>query len=163
MAKSKNGRLNQTDCADYCGTTKQVFNDWVRDGVVVMDGDGLIDPAAAKRMIAANKKQVQRSGVDNSKTGGIDYNTAKTMRELTEAKIANIRLREMEGALVKREIVDRAAFDIMRALRDSLINVSRRVSVDVAALSNAAECEKIISTEIKIALSKITSDIDARL
>ena len=80
-------------------------------------------------------------------TEDLSYHEAKTLREIAEAKIAEHKLGEMQGALVARDRVESAVFEATRALRDGLTNCSRRVSAEVAPLISPAACEEVISRE----------------
>lgn len=60
------------------------------------------------------------------------------------------------GILVKRDDVERGISTITRQLRDGLVNVSRRIAAEVASLSDAAECEKVIDREHRIMLDAMS-------
>lgn len=60
------------------------------------------------------------------------------------------------GTLVKRDDVERGVSAISRQFRDGLINVCRRLAAEVAALSDAGECEKVIDREHKVLLDALS-------
>jgi len=47
----------------------------------------------------------------------------------------------------------------VRQLRDGLVNVSRRIASEVSALSDAAECEKVIDREHRLLLDAMSRGI----
>lgn len=90
------------------------------------------------------------------------YDTSRAKREAAEAEMAQMRLAEMAGQLVKRSEVDAAVFAAARALRDSMHNCSRRIAAEVAGLP-AAECEVIIDREHRALLEDMAQVLAAQL
>jgi len=77
----------------------------------------------------------------------VTYESARARREAAEAAIAEMREAEMSGKYLVKAEVDAAVFEIARALRDGLTNCARRIAADVAGMSDADECEKVIELE----------------
>lgn len=83
------------------------------------------------------------------------YSEARTRRERAEADEAELRLQKLRGEVVMREDVDRAVFEVMRALRDQLTSAGRRIASEVASLTSAEACEQVIEREHRIALELV--------
>jgi transcriptional regulator with XRE-family HTH domain len=66
------------------------------------------------------------------------------------------------GTLVKREDVERGVSNIVRQLRDGLVNVSRRIAAEAASLSDAAEVEKVIDREHRIMLEAMSRNFNEK-
>lgn len=108
-------------------------------------GDALQAPADAPTAPAAAPP------VDNS------YTEARTRRERAEAEEAEMRTAKIRGAMVMREDVDRAIFEIGRELRDRLVACARRMAAEVASISTAEACETVIDREHRIVLELLVS------
>jgi hypothetical protein len=92
-------------------------------------------------------------------TNVIDYHEARRMREVAEAKIAELKLAEIDGTLIEKETVRIVVFEILRSLRDTLTSMSRRVSAAVAVADDAGECERLIKSEIDRALESVVTEL----
>ena len=80
------------------------------------------------------------------------YHVAKTLKEAAEARMAQLKLAQMEGSLVPLGDAKRTIFTAFRALRDSLQNVAPRIKDACAAETDAHRCEALIDAEINAAL-----------
>lgn len=85
------------------------------------------------------------------------YNEARTRRERAEAEEAEMRTAKMRGAMVMRDDVDRAMFEIGRELRDRLTASARRIAAEVASISTAEGCEAVIDREHRIVLELLVT------
>ncbi|OBV37711.1 hypothetical protein ASR47_1003375 [Janthinobacterium psychrotolerans] len=83
------------------------------------------------------------------------YDESRARREEAEASLAEMKLAEMTGKYLVKTDVDSAIFGIMRALRDGLMNCSRRLAADVATLSSADDCEAVIDREHRALLESM--------
>jgi hypothetical protein len=86
------------------------------------------------------------------------YNEARTRRERAEADEAEMRTAKMRGAMVMREDVDRAMFEIGRELRDRLMACARRIAAEVASVNTAEGCEAVIEREHRIVLELLVTN-----
>jgi hypothetical protein len=91
------------------------------------------------------------------------YETSRARREAAEAAQAEIKLDELAGRfLVKSEVHDQL-FEIARSLRDGLMNCSRRIATEVAALASADECEDVIDREHQALLENMAHALSVKL
>lgn len=91
------------------------------------------------------------------------YDTSRARREEAEAKISEMKLGEMQGKYLDKIEVANVIFEVARALRDGLMNGARRIAADVASLSTAEECEKVIEREHRALLSSMSHTLSAKL
>lgn len=108
-------------------------------------------PAAAGSEVRAPEGQAPAPVVESG------YNEARTRRERAEAEEAEMRTAKMRGAMVMREDVDRAMFEIGRELRDRLTACARRVAAEVASIQTAEGCEAVIDREHRIVLDLLVT------
>jgi len=114
-----NERIRQAELARRLDVSRQAINDLVQRGILIVGADGLIDEATARTAIAEN---VHPTGKTASKTAAdapapaavpsaaqpaeMNYHTAKTLREYTEAKRAALKLRQEMGQLAPLAEID---------------------------------------------------------
>lgn len=83
------------------------------------------------------------------------YWDAKTRREIAEATKAELQLEEMSGALVKREAVERAAYESGRLLRDMVLSVPSCLAAEVAAMTDPQAIEVRMREELRKVLADL--------
>jgi hypothetical protein len=127
----------------------------------------LIDPEMADAELAANNdptrggKREKGIGVasedadapiETTSDGGETLTEAKTRHERLKADLAALELAEKEGRLVEAAAVEREAFRVARAVRDSILNIPDRVSGDLAAETDAFAIHQKLTAELRKAL-----------
>lgn len=157
------GRVDQSGLAKNMGLDRRTVSDYVKRKQLILDNDGLIHPDNAREQLQEKLHPRAKVNLQEAKPGKIDYQTAKTMREIAEARIANLKFQEMEKTLIKKEIVRKAVFDVVRGLRDNMGVMSRRLSVDVMAVKNVQDCESLLRKEINNALNYTISEFERQL
>lgn len=85
------------------------------------------------------------------------YMQFRARREEADAQIAEMNAAKMRGAMLMREDVDRAMFEIGRELRDRLTACARRVAAEVASINTAEGCEAVIDREHRIVLELLVT------
>lgn len=85
------------------------------------------------------------------------YMQFRARREEADAQIAEMNAAKMRGAMLMREDVDRAMFEIGRELRDALTACARRIASEVASMSSAEACETVIDREHRIVLQLLVT------
>lgn len=86
----------------------------------------------------------------------LTFEEARTLRETIRAELDGLKLAEVRGELVRRDEVERAAFESARALRDTILAVPDRVAAIVAAESDEHRVHEIIRAELMAALSGLS-------
>jgi len=84
------------------------------------------------------------------------YMQAKTLREVFDAKMAQLDYEREIGKLIKKQEVESALFEISRSIRDGLFNCARRIAAEVSGLSTSDECELVIEREHRAILENMT-------
>lgn len=87
------------------------------------------------------------------------YMQLRARRELADAEMAEMNSAKMRGAMVLREDVDRALFEIGREVRDALTACARRVAAEVSSLNSAEACESVIDREHRIVLELLVTSL----
>ena len=146
-------RASQAELARLLGVTRQAIGNHVSSGVLLPDADGRMDIEQARVALA---NQVRLSGKSNAANAvqtpapnpeppavvpGMSYHIAKTLREATEASIAQVKLRRMQAELIEREPAEQAAFTAFRGLRDTIKHQPRRLAGQLATMTDAREIE----------------------
>ena len=162
-------KLSQAALARELDVSRQAVNDLVKRGILPIDKDGLIDVELARHAIA---NRVRPSGKTAAALNGASpatapadseatasdsapitsYHVAKTLREAAEAKMANLRLAEMERKLIDKDRASAGAFTAFRQLRDALGVLPRKVAPAAAVATDVREVETLIARAIREAL-----------
>lgn len=143
------------------------------------NGRKMIDPEVADIQWARNTDQLQSAranapkgergqhanggaaGGDGGEAGGSAYWDARTLREESEAAIAAMKRRQMEGDLVERRRVEEASMRIGRTLRDAVLAVPTKLAPELSHLTDSWEIEQRIAAALRQVLddvAKMTSD-----
>lgn len=72
------------------------------------------------------------------------YSSARARREMADAEKAEIETAKLRGAMVMREDVDRAGYEIARELRDAMESSVNSLGAELAAISSAEECVAVL-------------------
>ena len=149
--------------------SRQAIHDLIGRGIISPDADGLLD-AELVRVALANRVRPSAktaaalgpaaagsppagAGADAAAApDATSYHVAKTLREAAEAKIAQLKLAEMERKLIDAAGAKRAAYTAYRALRDALMVVGRKIAPTVAAQTDPHEVQQAIESAIRDAL-----------
>lgn len=81
-----------------------------------------------------------------------DLNESRARREHYQAEQAKLAALQGRGELVPAAEVRREAFALARAVRDALMGLPDRVAPLLAATADAAQCHRLLSEEIRVAL-----------
>lgn len=163
--------ITQSEYARRRGCTEAAVRRAVKDKRITLI-DGRIDPVAADAQWARNTRvrAGSRAADDanlrvprgDASDGGDDepdvedYYTVKARRERAEADLAELKLAEQRGELVRVADVRAAWAKRASALRESILQVPSRLSPVLAAKADQAECHDILQTELHAVLSQLT-------
>lgn len=146
------------------GVARQSVHELVKRGILHVDADGRIDvelarvailqrvrPSGKTAAAAAGSTAAAAAAVASPADGGpiTSYHVARTLREATEARIAQMELAKMRGELVSAADVSRVTFNAMRMLRDRLTSIADRVAAVVASESDVGRCHAVIAAEVR--------------
>ena len=169
MAKAE--LITQAEYARRRGVDPTSVRDAVRAGRITLI-DGKVDPAVADVQWQANTRRRARAvdeppasspmgeGAYQTPPSDVsDYNRARAMREHAEAQLAELKLLEQRGDLVRADDVRAALAKKIAALRESLLQMPARVVPLLVADSSPAAMDQILRTEIVSALAALTSEV----
>jgi hypothetical protein len=105
--------------------------------------------AAVELVLQLDGKRVLAAGADADPSHATRYHVAKTIREAAEAQIAKLRLAQMRGELIERAEVKRAAFAVLRTMRDQLLAVPARLAPLLAAEADPSACYALLDRELR--------------
>lgn len=146
------GLITQAEYARMKGVTRVAINRHVKNGTITLFR-GKIDPEVADQQLAENTATVGRG--KRSTGGSMSFMEAKTKEKRYQAELAELSYKEKSGELIKAKVVEAAAFNKGRMLRDKLLNIPNRIDKKLAAETDAARCNKIVMDEIEIAINSI--------
>ena len=171
-----NGRAELITQAEYArrrGVAKSAVAKAVAEGRITLI-NGKVDPAVADIQWAQNTRTRADSGrATTGNTGegvlplsdtpaapsGPDsgpaapgYADYRALREKAEAEMAQRANAKDAGLLVERTRVERGMFDVVRALRDSVMAIGQRAAPRCIGLADARDIEHAITDETRKAL-----------
>lgn len=95
-------------------------------------------------------------------TRNMSFAEAARGRELIGLALDKMRLQELEGTLVRKDVVDKALFAIGSELKKALFNIPARVTADVRAAANEVQAQMIFTVELTAILTAFSKKIDHR-
>lgn len=84
--------------------------------------------------------------------GGPPLAISKQVKAAYEAKLTELDYKERNGELVAVRDVKSQAFACARAVRDGMMGLADRLAPQLAATTDARECHRLLSDEIRVAL-----------
>lgn len=170
-------RLTQSGLARLLGVKRQAVHDLVKRGIVPVGDDGLIDVAhatdAMAKTLRADAKTVASimsaapaavpTAPPPQATPTIDpndatsYHVARTLREATEARMAQLRLRVMAGELVDADRVRRVATTLAATVRSGFERIPDKLADRLAAMTDPSECHAVLAQEIDQVLADLAA------
>lgn len=82
------------------------------------------------------------------------HDQARTRREITEANLAELKLAELRGDLIRREDMERAVGALAAGLRESVLQIKARLAPLLAAESDIMKISAMLDAELRAALNK---------
>ena len=144
----KDGRISLID-----GRIDPVAADaqWQRNTRVRMGSRPATDTAGAPRLPGAALRGDESDLEDDDNT----YWASKSRRERAEADLAEMKLAEQRGELVRAPDVRAAWARRTAGLREALLQIPARLSAVVAAESDQARCHDVLQAELHAVLSQL--------
>ena len=87
-----------------------------------------------------------------------DFQMARTRREIAEANLAEMREAELEGRLIRVEVIRAAWAKRVASTRDALLQIPSRVSPTLAAQSDVDQVARVLEEELRQALAELSRD-----
>ena len=170
-------RVRKAQLARELGVSRQAISNLVKRGVLSEDKDGLVDVELARHAIASrvspDSKTSQALSVVPAPAGQpvapqalaagkpveelaiTNYHVAKTLNESAQAKMNHLKLREMQGELIRVDAVRTAVAGAMSMARESLMQIPTRLAAILAGESDASAIHRMLEAEIITALQEL--------
>ena len=180
-------RVRKAQLARELGVSRQAISNLVKRGVLSEDKDGLVDVELARHAIASrvspDSKTSQAlsvvpavataaqpaaaaspqppSGQPVEEMAITNYHVAKTLNESAMAKMNHLKLREMQGELIRVDAVRTAVASAMSMARESLMQIPTRLAAILAGESDASAIHRMLESEIITALQELGRGLKA--
>lgn len=162
--------ISKSEYARRRGCTEGAVRRAVRDGRIALI-DGKVDPVAADAQWTRNTRVRAGSRASDDAhlvaggspaardddDGNAGYWTAKSKREAAEAAIAELKLAEMQGDLVRVQDVRAAHARRLTAARETLLQLPARVVPLLIADPTPAAMDRLLRAEIVATLAVLSS------
>lgn len=86
------------------------------------------------------------------------FQEARTRREIAEANLAEMREAELEGKLIRVDVIRASWAKRVASTRDALLQIPSRVAPTVAAQSDIDQVARILEDELRQALAELSRD-----
>jgi transcriptional regulator with XRE-family HTH domain len=169
--------VTQTEAAKRLGVSQQSVSKLVRSGKLpTIDGRIPIELAGAvlrerlhpgrskilKNMTPARppeehdeRLRTTRGVAAQSPVDAVSYSDAKALREHFEGLKAKLEYERRCNDLVERQQVEAVAYRLGRLTRDTLLGLPQRIAVELAAVTDHAEAERLLVAAIRAALDDV--------
>ena len=166
-------RCSQAALARTLNVSRQAINDLVRRNVIPIGSDGLIDVELAAVAIANRVRPSGKTGTGPStqvpaalsqpppSTPPADvqmsYHVAKTLRETAEARLAQLKLAEMQGRLIAVDQIEPKWRAAVIAAREGLQREVRSLAAALDGITDRRQREEIITRRTDTFLRRLSS------
>jgi hypothetical protein len=178
--------MTQKQFALARGWSESYVSKLKRQGRLVMTAAGLVNVEATDRLVAntadparggdrtagalpgdpmaaetpAGAAGAARGSSGSAGKGSLEqdagYRSAATRERLAKARIAELELAELAGALVRRDDVERLVFALARMAMDKMLAIPERLGGQLAVETDVARCEQLLETELRDACDSMT-------
>lgn len=157
--------VTKAEYARRRGVTEGAVRQAVRDGRIT-EVDGKIDPAAADEEWARNSRvragsapsepnaEVPGDEADRPASDAWQYQVSRARREQAEAQIAELKLQEQLGQLVRVDSVRSEVAAALGQVREHLLQLPARLAPLIVAEPDQAQIQRLLEAEIRAALAK---------
>jgi hypothetical protein len=90
--------------------------------------------------------------------GDEDFQMARTRREIAEANLAEMREAELEGKLIRVDVIRGAWAKRVSSTRDALLQIPSRLAPMLAAQTDVDQVARVLEDELRQALAELSRD-----
>jgi hypothetical protein len=165
-------RVKRAELARLLGVSRQAIGDLVRRKVLEVGADERIDVELARHAIESRVRPSGKSaatlavapapaaapaasGAEQDATAVTSYHVAKTLREVAEARIAQLKLAELRGELVRAADVKATYAQLAAGLREALLQIPARMAAVLAAEADQGKVHDILRAELHQVLAQL--------
>lgn len=166
--------ISKAQFARRRGCTDGYISKLIRTGKLrppAVTPDGRIDIEAADAMLGQPAQQpMPTSTIDDSpvsppepteEISPLSYAANRARREAANAKIAELELGELNGELVRRDVIGKEIADEIGGLRDALLMIPREIAGQCAMLADERAIEAVMTLALKRVFSGKASGKEA--
>ena len=165
--------MKQKDLAEALGLHKSVLSRYVRKGLPTHSVEAAkawysqnigvrsrsdAKPARVEVDPASAPVDVIRASVVSGPGSEEGFQEARTRREIAEANLAEMREAELEGKLIRVEVIRAAWAKRVASTRDALLQIPSRLSPTLAAQSDVDQVARLLEEELRQALAELSRD-----
>jgi hypothetical protein len=165
--------MKQKDLAEALGLHKSVLSRYVRKGLPTHSVEAAkawysqnigvrsrpdARPAPVEVEPAFPPLDVIRASVVSGPGSEEGFQEARTRREIAEANLAEMREAELEGKLIRVEVIRAAWAKRVASTRDALLQIPSRLAPTLAAQSDVDQVARLLEEELRQALAELSRD-----
>lgn len=157
--------VSQAEFARLMGVSQAAVHHAIKQARITTVGKK-IDPAVAQIQWAQNTRARAPSGnatgaqqeakkdhtVGNGDSG---YWESRAKREATEAAISELKLQEMQGALMRVDVIKAVVGNAYAATREAIMQIPSRLAAQLAAESNSSKVQSDLAAALHQALEAL--------
>jgi hypothetical protein len=159
--------LSVSDLAREEGISRQAAYQRIKAAGIPLQ-DGLVDRDVAKALMAKRIRRRMNAPRDDVQTppalidadcidlDRVSYEEARRRREKAEAELAELKLAEQRGLLVRADDIKASLSRQIASLRESLLQLPPRLVPVLSADPDPARMHQVLHAEIVAALTQIT-------
>ena len=154
--------MNQTDLAEALGITQPMVSRLLKRGMPE-DVDGArswraqhLNIAQRKRTSLSTQSDVSPpvNGLQHQPAPAESQDAARTRREVADADLAELKVAELRGDLIRRQDMERTVGALAAGLRESVLQIKARLAPLLAAESDVMKVSAMLDAELRAALNK---------
>jgi hypothetical protein len=173
--------VSQSEYARRKDVSRQYINRLVAQGKIPTDEQKRIDPELADAVLAqladparrldsggaepeyepvtAEAYEDEAAGGAPAAGGHTSFAKFRSAREAYQAKLAQLDYEERAGKLVKKDEVEREAFDVSRQLRDRFLSLPQELAGTLVGMADEKEIAKFLRAKIRDTLMDASNDV----
>ena len=167
--------MQVTQYAQHRGVQLRAVQFALERGRIHRNAEGLIDSDLADREWEENTNAAQarpgrkprKDPAESLMRGGnvagqeptvglTSFNSARTIKEIYDAKLKKLEHDERAGKLLPKRDVEVTAFNRARILRDAILNVPARLAARLAAEPDQIACHNILEQDLRAVLDEFS-------
>jgi len=118
-----------------------------------------VEVGAKKAFTVADVRRQEAESFDVNRLGKMPYSEARALKENFAAKLAWVEVQQKLGELLdRREVADEIEKQF-RVFRDAVLNIPNRVAAQVANVTEIADVQDVIASEIHAALDELSATL----
>ncbi|MCD8514635.1 MAG: hypothetical protein LRY31_01075 [Burkholderiaceae bacterium] len=165
--------MKQKDLAEALGLHKSVLSRYVRKGMPTVSVEAAKAWYTANIGVRSRPDQVAgpvepepvfpplnviRALPVSGPGSDEDFQAARTRREIAEANLAEMREAELEGKLIRVDVIRAAWAKRVASTRDALLQIPSRLAPTLAAQPDVDQVARLLEEELRQALAELSRD-----